>query len=136
MVPDSGRGDRERLVPIIPQTKEEVVKTIFVGGITEGAGGDEGIERILRAAGTLKRWVRAVDGEDQSCNFGFAEYEDPESLSTAIEVLKDVEVPTKRPTPGEVKLEDQEDIKKSKLLVSQGSACGGSPANTATDRGG
>ena len=98
---DSGRPDRERIQQIQPSTKEEIIRTIFVGGITEGCGGDEGIERILRAAGNLRRWIRATDSDDKPCKFGFAEYEDPESLGTAIEVLRDVEVPIKRQTPAE-----------------------------------
>jgi hypothetical protein len=105
------------MVQLIPPTKEEVIRTIFVGGITEGAGGDEGIERILRAAGSLRRWLRATDADDKACKFGFAEYEDPESLSTALEVLRDVEVPLKRQMPKEGKSENEGEIEKSKLLV-------------------
>lgn len=111
---DSGRGERERVLQIQPQTKEEIIKTIFIGGITDGVT-DEGIERILHAAGNLRRWLRATDAEEKACKFGFAEYEDPESLRTAIEVLKDVEVPVKRPNPGE---NDDNDVEKSTLLVS------------------
>lgn len=109
---------RDAMVQLIPPSKEEVVRTIFVGGITEGAGGDEGIERILRTAGNLRRWTRATDADDKPCKFGFAEYEDPESLSTAVEVLRDVEVPLKRQTPKEVNSEDHDDFEKSRLLVS------------------
>jgi hypothetical protein len=87
------------MMQLIPPTKEEVVRTIFVGGITEGAGGDEGVERILRCAGNLRRWTRATDSENKACRFGFAEYEDPESLATAVDVLRDVEVPIKQQTP-------------------------------------
>jgi len=111
-------AERDRMTSVQAQTKEEIIKTIFVGGITEGTGGDEGIERILRAAGNLRRWIRATDADDKPCKFGFAEYEDPESLSTAIEVLRDVEVPVKRRTPDEVKAEgDAAELEKSKLLV-------------------
>lgn len=113
---DSGR-DRERPTQIAPPSKEEVIRTIFVGGITEGCGGDEGIERILRTAGNLRRWLRATDSDDKPCKFGFAEYEDPESLSTAIEVLRDIEVPIKRQIPAEVKIEQDEAVEKSTLLV-------------------
>ena len=111
---------RESMMQLIPPTKEEIVRTIFIGGITEGAGGDEGIERILQCAGNLRRWIRAMDADNKACRFGFAEYEDPESLATAIEVLKDVEVPVKPQMVNVVKKEeDDEDIKieKSKLLV-------------------
>ena len=117
MGPDSGRPDRERIVQVQPQSKEEIIKTIFIGKITEGTGGDEGIERILRTAGNLRRWIRATDADDKPCKFGFAEYEDPESLSTAIEVLRDVEVPVKRQTPGELKSDEDGEIEKSRLLV-------------------
>jgi hypothetical protein len=109
---------REPMVQLIPPSKEEVIRTIFVGGITEGAGGDEGIERILRTAGNLRRWTRATDADDKPCKFGFAEYEDPESLSTAVEVLRDVEVPLKRQMPKDVRSEDNDEVERSRLLVS------------------
>jgi hypothetical protein len=115
---DSRQMGREPMIQLIPPSKEEVIRTIFVGGITEGAGGDEGVERILRAAGNLRRWLRATDADNKACKFGFAEYEDPESLSTAVEVLRDIEVPLKRQMPTEVKLEDEDDIEKANLLVS------------------
>jgi hypothetical protein len=79
---------RESMMSLVPPTKEEIVRTIFVGGITEGAGGDEGIERILSTAGRLRRWDRATDADGKQCSFGFAQYDDAESLSTAVEVLK------------------------------------------------
>lgn len=106
---------RDAMMQLQPPTKEEIVRTIFVGGITEGTGGDEGIERILRSAGNLRRWIRATDADDKPCKFGFAEYEDPESLGTAVEVLNDVEVPVKRQMPSEG--EQEREVEKSKLLV-------------------
>ena len=114
----SGRDTGQQLQP---STREEIIRTIFVGGITEGAGGDEGIERILRTAGSLRRWTRATDADDKACKFGFAEYEDPESLSTAIEVLRDVEIPVKRQNPNDVKSEEDGEVDKSNLLVSSAS---------------
>ena len=111
---------RESMMQLIPPTKEEIVRTIFIGGITEGTGGDEGIERVLRCAGNLRRWIRAMDADNKACRFGFAEYEDPESLATAVEVLKNVEVPVKAQTVNGVERgEDGENMKidKSKLLV-------------------
>ena len=114
---------RDTMMQLIPPTKEEVVRTIFIGGITEGTGGDEAIEKILGCAGNLKRWIRAMDADNKACRFGFAEYEDPESLAAAVEVLKNVEVPVKsqaQATNG-VKEEDDEEhekkVEKSKLLV-------------------
>lgn len=112
---------RESMMQLVPPTKEEIVRTIFVGGITQGSGGDSGIERILRSAGNLRRWTRAMDADNKACTFGFAEYEDPESLATAVDVLKDVEVPVKRQVSNAVKKEeDDEDVKieTSKLLAS------------------
>jgi hypothetical protein len=115
---DSGRqSGRDTAMQLQPSTKDEIIRTIFVGGITEGTGGDEGVERILRTAGNLRRWSRATDSDDKACKFGFAEYEDPESLSTAIEVLRDVEVPVKRQMPGDVKAGEDGEIERSKLLV-------------------
>ena len=111
---------RESMMQLVPPTKEEIVRTIYVGGITEGSGGDEGMERILRSAGNLRRWIRAMDADNKACRFGFAEYEDPESLSTAVEVLKDVEVPIKSQTVNGINKEEaSQDYKedKSKLLV-------------------
>jgi hypothetical protein len=113
-----GGGERERITPVQPPSKEEVIKTIFIGGITEGTGGDEGIERILRTAGHLRRWIRATDADNKPCKFGFAEYEDPESLGTAIEVLRDVEVPVKRQTPAEGQGDEAPEVAMSKLVVS------------------
>ncbi|MCJ1391756.1 hypothetical protein MMC18_004621 [Xylographa bjoerkii] len=111
---------RDSMMQLVPPTKEEIVRTIFIGGITEGAGGDDGIERILRCAGNLRRWTRAIDAENKACRFGFAEYEDPESLATAIDVLKDVEVPIKPQRATIVKKEEDEEdekIEKSALLI-------------------
>lgn len=108
---------RDAMMQLQPPTKEEIVRTIFVGGITEGTGGDEGVERILRSVGKLRRWIRATDADDKPCKFGFAEYEDPESLGTAVEVLKDVEVPVKRQMPSEDGDKEEREVEKSKLLV-------------------
>ena len=110
-------GERDRITQVQPQTKEEIIKTIFVGGITEGTGGDEVIERILRAGGHLRRWIRATDADEKPCKFGFAEYEDPDSLSTAIEVLRDVEVPIKRQTPGKATADEESSVEMSRLIV-------------------
>ncbi|TQB71376.1 hypothetical protein MPDQ_007650 [Monascus purpureus] len=108
---------RDAMMQLHPPTKDEIVKTIFIGGITEGTGGDDGIEKILRSAGNLRRWIRATDADEKPCKFGFAEYEDPESLGTAVEVLKDVEVPVKKQTPSEEGDKEEHEVEKSKLLV-------------------
>ncbi|KAL4880736.1 hypothetical protein BJY04DRAFT_207917 [Aspergillus karnatakaensis] len=97
---------RDAMMQLQPPTRDEILRTIFVGGITEGVGGDDGVERILQSAGNLRRWIRATDADEKPCKFGFAEYEDPESLGTAVEVLKDIQVPVKRQTPSDT--EDKE----------------------------
>ncbi|KAJ5105544.1 hypothetical protein NUU61_002891 [Penicillium alfredii] len=107
---------RDAMVQLQPPTRDEIVRTLFVGGITEGVGGDEGIERIMGSAGHLRRWIRATDADEKPCRFGFAEYDDPESLETAVEVLKDVEVPVKRQTP-RAEGEEEQEVEKSTLLV-------------------
>ena len=47
----------------------------------------------MQAAANLKKWTRATDEDGKPCKFGFAEYEDPESLGCAYEVLQDLEIP-------------------------------------------
>lgn len=113
---------KDSMMSMLPPTKEEIVRTIFIGGITDGCGGDEGIERILGTAGRLRRWDRATDSNGKACSFGFAQFEDAESLKTAVEVLKDIEVPLKKQIPSDgIKKEEGDDskaeVEKSKLLV-------------------
>ncbi|KAL9018240.1 MAG: hypothetical protein Q9185_004454 [Variospora sp. 1 TL-2023] len=110
---------RENMMQLAPPTKEEILKTIFVGGITEGVSGDDGVERILQCAGNLRRWIRAMDADNKACRFGFAEYEDPDSLSTAVDVLKEVEVPVKQQLANGVKEENGDHVKveKTRLLI-------------------
>lgn len=111
-------SQRQALLSLIPPTKEEIIRTIFIAGITEGVGND-GIERILSSVGRFRRWDRAIDAEGKQCSFGFAQYEDVESLSIAVKVLKDIEIPVKKQKVGDksVKEEDTSSIEKGKLLV-------------------
>lgn len=98
---DSGRNlerdraqIRESMLAIQPPTREEVARTIFVGGLGDDAPGDEAIENILRCAGKLRRWTRARDADDKKCKFGFAEFEDVDSLEAANELFgQGIEVP-------------------------------------------
>lgn len=108
---------RDVMMQLQPPTRDEIVRTLFVGGITEGVGGDDGIERILRSAGNLRRWIRATDADEKPCRFGFAEFEDPESLETAVEVLKEVEVPVKPQMPRTEEDKEEPEVEKSLLLV-------------------
>ncbi|KAJ8608849.1 hypothetical protein MRB53_039435 [Persea americana] len=114
---DGRDGPRDRLrenMQLSPPTREEVARTIFIGNITDGVGGDEGMQRILASAGGLRRWQRAIDQDGKSCTFGFAEFEDADSLAVAMEVFEDVEVPVKRVTAD---AKPDEEIAKTKLLV-------------------
>jgi hypothetical protein len=101
---------------LVPPTREEVFRSIFIGKIPVSLTDGE-LERILRAAGSLRKWTRAIDASAKPCTFGFAEYEDAESLETAIEVLPGVEVPA---TKVEIKQEGGEangEVEKTRLLV-------------------
>lgn len=102
---------------VIPPTREEIARTIFVGNIPDGVGGDDGMERILETAGKLVRWTRATDANNKPQTFGFAEFADAQSLETAAEIFKEVKVPTKRQKPGQEKKEDDEEVETSQLHV-------------------
>jgi hypothetical protein len=107
---------RESMMALQPPTREEVARTIFIGGLGEGAPDDEKIEDILRCAGKLRRWTRARDAEDKMCKFGFAEFEDVDSLEAANIVFEDLEVPV-FDKAGSVMKDDEGEVKKTKLLV-------------------
>jgi RNA recognition motif. (a.k.a. RRM, RBD, or RNP domain) len=112
----AGEGPRQN-VALVPPTREEVMRTIFVGKIP-AAVTDDDVYNVLKAAGNLRRWMRALDVNDKPCSFGFAEYEDAESLETAAEVLLDVEVPAKKVEPRKDQNGDAGGVEKAKLLVS------------------
>ncbi|KAI9865127.1 MAG: hypothetical protein M1813_002447 [Trichoglossum hirsutum] len=113
---------RESMMALVPPTKEEVLRTIFVGSIKNDNVSDEEVERILRVAGNLRKWSRVTDADGKKCTFGFAEFEDAESLDTAVEVLKDIQVPVRKRTSGEQAKQgdgegEGEGAETSKLLV-------------------
>ncbi|KAL1800706.1 hypothetical protein ACET3X_001048 [Alternaria dauci] len=115
-------GDRrDGVQPVNPPSREDIARTIFVGNIPDGVGGDEGMERILETAGKLVRWTRATDANNKPQTFGFAEFGDAQSLETAAEIFKDVRVPTKRQKPGKPKTEGegdgQDEVETTKLHV-------------------
>jgi len=99
-----------------PPSREDIARTIFIGNIPEGVGGDKGVEAILETAGHLNRFYRASDASNKPQTFGFAEYADAQSLRTATEIFKDVNVPVKRQKPGE-KPDKGEKIETTKLQV-------------------
>ncbi|KAK5686305.1 hypothetical protein LTS10_002421 [Elasticomyces elasticus] len=123
---DNSRLDRERqavresMAALQPPTREEVARTIFVGGLGEGCPGDEALEEVLRCAGKLRRWTRARDADDRVCKFGFAEYEDVDSLDAANVIFEGgVEVPVFdwKNGGGVVREGDAGEVKTMKLLI-------------------
>lgn len=113
-----GGMDRPRRenVALVPPTREEVMRSIFIGKIPPSMS-DMDIENILRAAGSLRKWTRAYDADTKPCTFGFAEYEDAESLETATEVLQGIEVPAKKTELKPDQGETNGEIERVKLLV-------------------
>ncbi|KAK4182746.1 hypothetical protein QBC35DRAFT_509384 [Podospora australis] len=114
---------RENVQSLVPPSPEERLRTIFVHKIPNGVGGEEGIQKLLNTVGRVKRWDSAQShlSEHKGALFGFAQYEDPESLAAAVELLKDIEVPVNKQTPIENPPADEEDkfedIEKVKLQV-------------------
>lgn len=103
---DRRDGDRERgqnkEVPLTvsPPTNDEKLRTIFLHQLPESVGSNAAVERLLGAVGRLRRWDAYPSGLDgqKGSKFGFAWFEDMESLAIAIRLLVDneVELPEKR----------------------------------------
>jgi hypothetical protein len=107
-----GQG-REGKRPLMPLTKEEIARTVYVGRIPKGVS-DETIERLLRCAGALRNWERVLkaDGEvffrywkeeDKWISCGYAEYQDAPSLENCIAIFtpEGPLVPVMTMVPGE-----------------------------------
>jgi RNA recognition motif-containing protein len=107
---------RQPIQQLIPPSREEIARTIFIGNIPAGVS-DEGMNRILACAGHLTEWKRAADANNKPQTFGFAEFGDAESLETAAEIFQDIQVPTKRQEPGSKNDDDDAEVEKTKLLV-------------------
>ena len=114
---------RETMQSLVPPTMEERLRTLFVHKIPDGVGGEEGIQKLLSTVGKLRRWDSAQShlSDHKGALFGFAQYEDPESLAAAVELLKNIEVPVKKQSPTENPPTDEddkfEDIEKAELKV-------------------
>lgn len=117
---------RESMQALVPPTNEERLRTIFIHKVPESLGGDNGVERFLNVVGRLRRWDSAKSqlSDHKGELFGFAQFEDPESLATAVELLRDIELPLKKqdPTDGASKEDKEGDpydgIQKVKLQIS------------------
>jgi hypothetical protein len=99
---------RESMQALIPPTEEERLRTIFIHKIPEGVGGEAGIESLLRTVGNLRRWdgSQSQETDHKGELFGFAQFEDAESLAVAVELLNNVEVPVKKQAVAEAKVEE------------------------------
>ncbi|KAK5991511.1 RNA-binding protein 25 [Cladobotryum mycophilum] len=122
---DQGRmAARESMQALTPPSNEEKLRTIFVHQIPEGLGGDEGVQRLLGAVGKLRRWdpSASVLDDHKGTKFGFALFDDPESLATAVQLLQDegVQVPVKRQQGSSDPPADDsfDDVEKTKLQAS------------------
>ncbi|KAI9312976.1 hypothetical protein BX666DRAFT_792050 [Dichotomocladium elegans] len=60
--------------------------TLFIGAIPAGIT-DSWIEKLLTTTGKLRNWKRMKDPSGTPKGFGFAEYEDPESVLRTLRVL-------------------------------------------------
>ncbi|KAM0471277.1 hypothetical protein ACHAPX_009459 [Trichoderma viride] len=121
---DQGRmAARESMQTLLPPTSDEKLRTIFLHQIPEGLGGDEGTKKLLGAVGKLRRWdpSDSTSEERKGTKFGFALYEDFDSLAAAVKLLseEEVQIPTKRqPSTSEPPADDSfEDVEKIKLQV-------------------
>ncbi|KAJ1333072.1 RNA-binding protein 25 [Microdochium nivale] len=99
---------RETMQALVPPSRDDVARTIFVDGITDGIGGTRGAERILGIAGKLRRLDRATDASGKELTFGFAQFEDIESLHVVSEIFQDISVPVRKQTPSDKPGEDDE----------------------------
>ena len=115
---DMGRAPRD--TNLQPLTKEEVARTIYIGGLTDGAPGDATLEDILNVGRGLRRWSRVIDADGKPCDFGFAEYEDAASLEIAAKLFEELEVPVKK--DGQIEKDEDGKAKNMKLLVGHFSA--------------
>lgn len=121
---DQGRmAARESMQTLLPPTSDEKLRTIFLHQIPEGLGGDEGTKKLLGAVGKLRRWDSSdsTSEERKGTKFGFALYDDFDSLAAAVKLLseEEVQIPTKKqPSTSEPPADDSfEDVEKIKLQV-------------------
>ncbi|KAJ9620581.1 hypothetical protein H2203_007787 [Taxawa tesnikishii (nom. ined.)] len=84
---------RDNMISLIPPTKEEVSRTIFITGLVPGCPDNTQIEELLDVGRGLRRWTRAEDADGKSCTFGFAEFADALTLEIATEVLQSLRLP-------------------------------------------
>lgn len=115
---------RESMQSAAPPSNEEKLRTIFLHKIPESISSDASVEKLLATVGKVRRWESSKSqlSDHKGELFGFAQFEDPDSLAVAVELLKDVSVPLKKQEPSEDESkngsEDFEGIDKVQLQVS------------------
>lgn len=106
----AGSAARESIHTLVPPTRDEKLRAIFVYRIPGTLSGQK-LETLLGLAGRLRRWecetAPEKERELEDELFGFAHYEDADSLASAIELLKTVEVPLKKQEPKAKELADE-----------------------------
>ncbi|BFZ53817.1 hypothetical protein PYCC9005_000848 [Savitreella phatthalungensis] len=68
-------------------TKEQKLRMCFISRLPPKLT-DDWVDRLLRAAGKLRTWRRGKDLLGQVHDYCFAEYDDPEHLQRAIDILR------------------------------------------------
>ena len=118
------RGGRDVPQVLVAPTMDERLRTMAICQLPEGLGGDDGVQKICGAVGRLRKWEPSASlwsGHDRK--LGFALFDDHESISIAMKLLREdgVDVPLKRQrgTAEPPKDADSfEGIEKAKLYVS------------------
>ncbi|GAB0140843.1 hypothetical protein EsHS_00001454 [Epichloe bromicola] len=115
---------RETVQTLVPPTNDERLRTIMLHQIPDGVCGDDGVRKLLGSIGALRKWesFASVMDEHKGTRFGFALFEDANSLFNAVKLLyeQNVEVPvhrqtgTKEPAPED---DNFEGVAKRKLQV-------------------
>ncbi|KAF3188559.1 Transcriptional activator of fatty acid utilization [Orbilia oligospora] len=82
---------RESASGFIPPTIDEQLKSVFVGSLPPFFE-DQWIERILKAAGPVRRWIRVSDEGGKPRNYGFCEYETFEGVLAALTAIHELSI--------------------------------------------
>ncbi|KAI9183837.1 hypothetical protein H9P43_002889 [Blastocladiella emersonii ATCC 22665] len=87
---------RPSSIPGFTDTEVEKMCKLFVGNLSAGVG-DEWIERILQACGTVREWKRVRGADGKPKGFGFVTFADPASVLRALDVLGGESASDKQP---------------------------------------
>lgn len=98
-------------------------RKVFVGKIPKGIS-DDFMERLLRCCGPLKLWRRSTDATGENRAFGFAEYEQIESVFASQKILNGLpldesRISVKADQKTNQFLKDWKDLKKMEWIAKQ-----------------